>query len=85
MRCHDPEWPLHSAAQREHTERPETCAKGTAMGVWLALLGVVIVGTLVAWWLSGPRFAKKPHEALPPSHPSQPMLYKFGNGGGGLG
>lgn len=37
---------------------------------WIVLAVVIGALTLVAWWLSGPRFNKAPDEALPPAHPS---------------
>ena len=51
------------------------------MTVFWIVLGVVVGGALVAWWVSGPRFSKPPHEALPPSHESPGLPFPGGSNG----
>ena len=48
---------------------------------WIVLGVVVGGGALLAWWLSGPRFSKPPHEALPPSHDSPGLPFPGGSNG----
>ena len=55
------------------------------MTFWIVLAVVIGTLSLVAWWLSGPRFNKPPHEALPPSHDSPGLPHPSGNGGGAAG
>ena len=57
---------------------------GRLMAFWIVLGVIVGALALLAWWLSGPRFVKKPHEALPPHHDS-PGLGHGGGGGSGMG
>ncbi len=55
------------------------------MMFWIVLAVIIAALTLLAWWLSGPRFNRAPHEALPPSHESPGLPHASGNGGGGAG
>ena len=55
------------------------------MVFWLIVLAVLGVLFLLAWWLSGPRFIKRPDEAQPPSHQSPGLPGGTVNGGGGAG
>ena len=52
---------------------------------WIVLVAIIGALAVFAWWFSGPRFARTPPEALPPSHTSPGLGHPFGNGGGGAG
>ena len=55
------------------------------MWFWLIVLAVIGVLFLLAWWVSGPRFIKRPNGAQPPSHQSPGLPRGTVNGGGGAG
>ncbi len=52
---------------------------------WMVLAVIIGALSLLAWWVSGPRFNKSPSEALPPSHSSPGLPPPGNNTGAGLG